>query len=519
MSGVIEVSLPRYSVTPLDRTEDEYWTQCTKQSVLRGGTWTVFNWNQLVTGHAMQRIQYSSDLKVPQAEIHLEELFDFLLDRGAVPDAKGIHMLRVSGLWTPTGTCLMLCPDATQTALRVSMPDDSDGFLSLALQWRSDWNKRDPSSLPPGWMRLEFPSEAANEAVKCSSDSQKLINLENTPSQQVPNEDEKVGTSRSKDASTVPPAYSPAPTSVRFNLSSLPSYPHVQIRYPMYEYNTVPLGAAAVPLGHWLAPLLLTLSLSNPYPTTFLTLPPFLQVLSEHSSVPCGVLVMTKLLSVNDVPEWETVYPSNVLGVEAHDSFIVQQQAIARERILPEGQRKEAQKLRAQEELSAMSRQAMRKLRERTEREGRREIEAINSPKLDISLVMNAALGALAGDGLVINPESQDKEAAEGKDAGQLAVEHLLAGVWKASTGIDYLENEWALKTCDMLNRWRDWIDRGGMNKEDLRAIIKQRRAFCGAIVLVGFMTRVYNKEKTDGGGLQGDVRECLRVWKKVRIG
>ncbi|KAL8957309.1 MAG: hypothetical protein Q9193_005382 [Seirophora villosa] len=284
----------------------------------------------------MQRIQYSSDLKVPQAEIHLEELFDFMLDRGAVPDAKGIHMLRVSGLWTPMGTCLMLCPDATQTALRVSMPDDSDGYLSL-----------------------------------------------------VPNDDEKVGTSRSKDASTVPPASTPAPTSVRFNLSSLPSYPYVQIRYPMYEYNTAPLGPAAVPLDHWLAPLLLTLSLSNPYPTTFLTLPPFLQAFSEHSSIPCGILVMTKLLSANDVPEWETVYRSSVLDLG----------------------------VRGQEDVSEMNRQAMKKYRERTEREERREREAINSPKLNINLVMNAALGALAGDGLVINLKSQDKEAAEGKDA------------------------------------------------------------------------------------------------------
>ncbi|KAL8687975.1 MAG: hypothetical protein Q9218_005992, partial [Villophora microphyllina] len=136
MAGVIEVSLPRFTITPLDRKEDGYWTQCPNPSPLRGGTWTIFNWNQLITSHAMQRIQYSSDLKVPQAEIDLGELFEFLLDRGAVPDAKGIHMLRVSGLWTPTGTSLMLSPDGTQTALRISMPDDSDGVLSLALQWK-----------------------------------------------------------------------------------------------------------------------------------------------------------------------------------------------------------------------------------------------------------------------------------------------------------------------------------------------------------------------------------------------
>ena len=87
----------------------------------------------------MKRVQYSSDLTVPQAEgicgpaaspypwfnvilVDLEELYEFLLDRGAVPDVKGIHMLRVSGLWTPAGTSLMLSPDSKQTALRMSMP-------------------------------------------------------------------------------------------------------------------------------------------------------------------------------------------------------------------------------------------------------------------------------------------------------------------------------------------------------------------------------------------------------------
>ncbi|KAI4208432.1 MAG: hypothetical protein LQ349_009729 [Xanthoria aureola] len=67
----------------------------------------------------MKTVQYSSDLTVPQAEVDLEELYEFLLDRGTVPDVKGIHMLRVSGLWTPTGTSLMLSPDSKQTALRI----------------------------------------------------------------------------------------------------------------------------------------------------------------------------------------------------------------------------------------------------------------------------------------------------------------------------------------------------------------------------------------------------------------
>ncbi|KAL8635779.1 MAG: hypothetical protein Q9228_006768, partial [Teloschistes exilis] len=228
MAGVIEVSVPRFTITPLDRKEDEYWTQGRRPSPLKGGTWTTFNWNHLITSHAMQRVQYSSDLKVPQAEIDLEELFEYLLDRGAVPDAKGIHMLRVSGLWTPTGTSLMLSPGGTQTALRISMPDDSDGVLSLALQWKPEWNKRDRSSLPPGWMRLHLPAakpsssnekafsptvERAAELDRISptkTDDHDSVPLEKSDSQPKP---KPSCSDDSRDGEEKIPSYTPAPTS------------------------------------------------------------------------------------------------------------------------------------------------------------------------------------------------------------------------------------------------------------------------------------------------------------------
>jgi len=44
LSGVVQVSLPHFSTTPLDREEDaEYWELNFKPSNLEGGTWTVFN--------------------------------------------------------------------------------------------------------------------------------------------------------------------------------------------------------------------------------------------------------------------------------------------------------------------------------------------------------------------------------------------------------------------------------------------------------------------------------------------
>ncbi|KAI4208431.1 MAG: hypothetical protein LQ349_009728, partial [Xanthoria aureola] len=80
---------------------------------------------------------------------------------------------------------------------------------------------------------------------------------------------------------------------------------------------------------------------------------------------------------------------------------MTQQQAIARERLLPEAQQQQAARLRQSEELSAMGTRMRKEQQERAEREERREREAINSTILQMDLVETAALGFLEGEGLV----------------------------------------------------------------------------------------------------------------------
>ncbi|EEP79367.1 predicted protein [Uncinocarpus reesii 1704] len=160
MSGIVEVELPRCTITPLDRDQDpEYWELNPERSFLKGGTWSYFHWNRLVTGKKLYRIQYKDELRVPQAEIDFHELVSFLLDRGAVPDENGWSMLRTSGLWTPTGTVLLRPPQGKfGGVLRVGVSDDSDGVLSLKVHWSGDWDWRSKECLPPFWMRINQPT-------------------------------------------------------------------------------------------------------------------------------------------------------------------------------------------------------------------------------------------------------------------------------------------------------------------------------------------------------------------------
>lgn len=115
------------------------------------------NWRKLSIGVKGYRFQYHDELCQPQAEVDFEKLVAFLLDLGVMPIQEGFADLRSSGLWTPAGTKLMLSPCTADAVLSVTTSEDSDGILALALEWRSDWNKRGTNDLPPYWMKLSAP--------------------------------------------------------------------------------------------------------------------------------------------------------------------------------------------------------------------------------------------------------------------------------------------------------------------------------------------------------------------------
>ena len=482
------------------------------------------HWNTLVTGSKLYRVQYSEDLRVPQAEVELGQLLGFLLDRGAVPDAKGLRMLRVSGLWTPTGTSLMLSPDARHSALRVSMPDDSDGVLSLALRWEAEWDEREPESLPPEWMRLEVPK---GEVWESSGDDEGRVKQGDRQDRR--REAEEKGEKEanelnildvdddSKDGSIVQVKKTVAmnsvhrtePTSLRFRLSSYPSISHsttsaLTICMATWESSHAPLPDSpslmhlhSGPASVWFPIIALSLGLSKSLPLYTYNLPPSLHSLATKDTIPCGVLVLLGLLAAESAPDWETKYDPLEDSRTHHNNFLAKQRSIAAERMMGAEQARVARVAREAAELHQMGEDFRARITRQRERETRREREAFASGRLEARVVADAAIEWLISE----------KFLTEGAAAPE-AIEGLLIRMVK--------EEEVAMSVFSLLERWKEWSDRGGMNTEDLAIFRANRVGFCYAVCVMALFKDVCAKEESS---LAADMQECIRCWKTVRLG
>ena len=493
MSGIVEVSLPRFSIIPLNREEDaEYWTLNPSPSSLKGGSWTLFKWNCVVTGSKLYRLQYSDELQIPQAEIDFEELVSFLLDRGAVPDVKGMRLLRLAGLWTPTGTGLLLSPDTTQVVLRVALPNDSDGVLSLALHWDPVWDRRDPNYLPPGWMRVHLSEHAdtgmANEHEKKPADK---VDAEIYPLEK----DDGAPTFEKR-------LLKYRPTSIRFRLGHLGT--SINISNAVWEHENMPPTETpsldhlrSPPASTWAPSIALALGLSKSLPLYNHHLNPSLINLAIRDTVPCGVLVTLGLLDESEAPPWETKYDRLEFANRHHSNFLTRQREIAAENKMSPEMASIARAKRLAAELQQFHDESRMDMERDRERRVKRQREAVGSSRLDTIAVATATIKHLKAEKLV------------GEDDGlQAAVEAVLVRMMR--------QVEHSMSVCTILERWRLWTDRGGMTTEDLEILEKDRIAFCNAACIVGLLREVSTKEES---AVALDMRECVQHWKKVRLG
>ena len=176
---------------------------------------------------------------------------------------------------------------------------------------------------------------------------------------------------------------------------------------------------------------------------------------------------------------------------------MAQQRKVAAERLLPPEQAEAARAARQVEEHFAFSDEFQARQRRNREREERRKTEALNSSRLDPGVVAQAAIKYLSG-----------KVGFEASTEIQQAAERILFEMVKEETR--------ALAICKVLDHWQRWNDQGGMNKQDLALATENPVDFSYAACLMCLFRKATISEESS---VALDLQECVRVWKKIRLG
>ncbi|KAJ3459585.1 hypothetical protein MRS44_015658 [Fusarium solani] len=509
VNRVIEIELPRYAVMPLDRFQDrsEYWTLSRHPSSIPGGSWTTFNWKTHSIGMKTQRVEYADQVRQPQVEVSFDELVCYLLDLGAVPNPHGWKLLRSTGLWTPVGCSLMMSPDGREDALTVALSNDSDGNLSLAVAWSSSWITRDYSNLPPYWVRLpappqkqEVPDQGASSEAAGSSrrGSEEGLAKPEKPDKGMDSIEldsiHQENSSQSKKAITCQIAMSGIVTALteqthygnqsNFNLDSL-YVDHLRI-HPVKSD------------GVWFASAATAFGTSSQTILWNYKIPDEILYFARKETVPCGVLVVLGMVDESETPDWATKH--NDYGASI-DQFARRSQerraAMAAEARMAPAQREVAVRERMRKETEQSMHDMRDKMRADQQRRDQRMMEALQSPKWDTKLVAEHSLQWLKANG-------HWDASLTLKDVVGFMLHRMV------------LDGEFASNIFRMLDLWKAWGDVGGMRQSDYQAVQDDKPGFANATLLVAL---IRDTSTAVEGTVSMDLQECLRMWRKVRLG
>lgn len=514
LSGIIEVEIPRKSITPLDRSDGTYFKLSRSSSTLKGGSYTLFQWRELSIGTKTYRLAYHDELAQPQAEIDFEALIAFLLDRGAVPSASGFAGLRTSGLWMPTGTKLLLSPVSHDAVLSVAPAEDSDGVLSLSLNWQREWDKRSIHDLPPYWTRIHPLAKENGEDSRKVQEVEEVDKEKDQPTVEV-KEMSRASTVVEKKAENAEEArditieeMSPSTTadeviqprsSVRLRIG------HVGVEEAYHDDEpTKPVRCRHLKAFHnelnqiamWFCSAATALRAHEGGLWAF-PIPEEVLHLSRRDVIPGGAMVLLDFLTDSEVPAWRTERDLSMEQFEKQQRMMAQGRQIAEEMRMSPEERRKAQEARMKKQMWDFHYQTQKRRLEDEKRREEEAKEALVSQKLSVSRVAEASRRWL----------ENEKHVGEGLSVTLVAEKALSDMIF---------EEKFARSIADMLDGWNGWAENGGISKPQFEDLKLKKIVFAYAACLLSVIKDASN---TAAGDLVVDMRECFRMWKKVRLG
>ncbi|CAI6337325.1 unnamed protein product [Periconia digitata] len=493
LSGIVEIEIPRRSIIPLDRSDPRYFGLRETPSKLKGGTWTLFDWKEMIIGVKSYRLQYQDELVQPQAEIDFEALVAFLLDRGAVPHKEGWADLRSAGLWAPVGTKLLTSPVSTEEALSLAMSDDSDGKLSLSLNWNEEWDTRSKNSLPPYWVKVDAPNSKHDVIA--------AINLVDQARQEGASDVTRHDHGGFLDDDSVVSVNLGFNPSIRVRIAAAgiqESHFEADPRrlVPLLHLRSPPMSPDSTP-GFWFSCGATALQAPQGGLWAF-SIPSEILAIARQETVPCGVMVLLQILTDDEVPAWHTVkHDQEVDRLESHFKFTEQARKMNEENRLPPAQRDEARRKRQESQFLDYHNEMRRKLMRDEQRRETQIVDAVQSQRLPITVVVEANLKFL-----------REKLGLERKPDVSGLLKQILYAMLQ--------DPAFARRLATMLDLWKSWAQSGGMSKSHYLAVREDQMMFALASVVWAAMREMVSEPM---GTVVGDLQECLRMWKKVRLG
>jgi hypothetical protein len=198
-------------------------------------------------------------------------------------------------------------------------------------------------------------------------------------------------------------------------------------------------------------------------------------------------------------PEWATQYDDEGEKREEQMRKLKEQsRAVMKENQLPPDQKAAAireRQLKSHDDWVESLNTTRRRDAQRAET---RMVEAIQSPKWDNKLVAEHNLAWLKKEGHV-GGESHDLKRA---------VEVLL---WRMVNDPKITGD-----LVTLLDSWKAFVDSGGIRRVDYQILKENQVAFANASLLVAI---IEDSVSAALGSLAMDLRECIRVWRRVRLG
>jgi hypothetical protein len=408
-------------------------------------------------------------------------------------------MLRGSGLWVPIGTSLLVSPDGSEPVLTIAPLDDSDGFLSLAVRWSSSWGMRDHTSLPPYWVLLRGAPPSQPKSKSDTSALEKTISNQSTT---VTAESEKKS---SAEVKYTPPSYQTAPLHAircQIGLEGIITAKSDEADAELFddiEISHLRNGEeSANTTGAWFASAITALGTSSQTILWNYKIPADILAFAKKESVPCGVLVLLDVVEESITPEWATLYDDEEELQHARMKKLREQsQAMMRESRMTPQERSAAVFDRQRKQHDDWVDECRAKQRLDAQRAESRLVEAIHSPKWSNKLVAEHNLLWLKKHGHV-DAEHDLKRAVE-------------IMLWRMIT-----EKTFAEEIGGMLDRWKAFVDNGGMRRAEYAELKEKQVLFAQASLFIAIIDEVVTATH---GSLALDLQECVRIWKKVRLG